>query len=495
MIQRYKSFQTKQKLEELVFLLEGHVMYSNRFKEKLGNIKSKSKLAKFLFDFEVQYFEDDKVLKNNYVDTTDKEDKVTFISQVKFNQMQDRTNVDLDPYEVKGRNEIGVGRCVRSLAELGKFEFTDKELEEFVNLYKSKTDIKDEEFRLVSGDDIKFWYSEKNYYKDWGSGSLFNSCMRDVDSDYFDIYSNSDCCQLLILIRKDESDNELLIGRALIWKPTKMLTSIGKFTEAKYFMDRIYCSRDSDEQKFKNYAYEQGWLYKVHNNSNNEKGMMFYLKNEIVKIKIICYVDGNCDEYPYMDTLKFLNNDKDELSNIGYEDGYMLEDTDGECGQCSDCEGSGKGNCDNCDGRESVDCSDCNGTGSEYCDDCDGSGYINCNECDGNSNKDCSICNGDCEIDCECCNGSGEIEDDKGEVVDCVHCEGSGKKKCKKCNGSGEEECKYCDGSGREDCTRCDGCGTQDCPRCEGSGEVSCPECYGEGNGMCEECTGLIKRL
>lgn len=495
MIQRYKSFQTQQKFEELIILLEGQVEYSDKFREKLGIIKPKSKLAEFLFDFEDEYFSDDKVLKNNYIDTTDKDDKVTFISQIKFDQMQDKTNDDLDPYEVKGRTEIGVGRCVRSLAELGKFEFTDKELEEFVNLYKAKADTKGEKFKLVSGDKIKFWYNEENYYEDWGSGSLSNSCMKDVDSDYFDIYSDSDCCQLLILTRKNESGDELLIGRALIWKPAKMFTKEGKFTGAQYVMDRIYCMRDSDEQKFKNYADEKGWMYKVHNNSNNEKGMIFNLKGEIVKVKIVCYVDGDCDEYPYMDTLKFLNDDKDELSNIGYEDGYMLEDTDGDCSRCIDCDGSGKGDCDNCDGRESVECPDCEGNGSEDCSRCDGDGEIDCRECDGNGEKDCSICDGECEIDCEWCNGSGEVEDKKGKMKECVHCEGSGKKKCKQCDGSGEEECEDCEGSGKEECSECEGECTKDCSRCEGSGDVPCPTCEGEGSGMCDECTGLIKRL
>jgi len=404
MIKGYKSFLILEKLKELQIILEGNIEFSDLFKEKLFDIKSKSKLAEEIYDLQDKYYEDDKVLKNNYIDVTDKEDKVTFISQVKFYQMQDKVEDELNPYEIKGRTEIGVGRCIRALADMAQIEFTDKELEDFVNLYKAKADNTGEEFKLVKDEKIKYWYNEDNYYEDWGQGSLSGSCMRDVDEDYFDIYSDSKCCQLLILTRKDEDDEKKLIGRALVWKPSQMLLKGDvKFEGAEYFMDRIYCMRDSDEQKFKNFADENGWLRKVHNNSDNLKGMILTLKGREIKLKIVCKVKGDCDEYPYMDTLKYLSKEKDEVSNIGFTKGYELEDTEGDCSRC-----------DNCSGK-----------GGEECDYCDESGKIYCDTCD----------------------GDGEIENDKGNL-----------KNCKDCKGKGEVECPECEGKGYSGlCAECTG--------------------------------------
>lgn len=193
MIKGYKSFLIVEKLKELQLILEGNIEYSDLFKEKLFDIKSKSKLAEEIYDLADEWY-DDKLLKNNFIDVTDKEDKVSFISQVRFDQMSEKTD-DLDPYTIKGRTEIGVGRCIKALADLSKIKFTDKELEEFVNLYKSKTKTEGEEFELVKGKDIKYWYDEDNYFEDYGEGPLSNSCMKDVDKSFFDIYSDSKCCQ------------------------------------------------------------------------------------------------------------------------------------------------------------------------------------------------------------------------------------------------------------------------------------------------------------
>ena len=48
MIKGYKSFLIVEKLKELELLLEGNIEYSDLFKEKLFDIKSKSKLIIYL---------------------------------------------------------------------------------------------------------------------------------------------------------------------------------------------------------------------------------------------------------------------------------------------------------------------------------------------------------------------------------------------------------------------------------------------------------------
>jgi hypothetical protein len=392
MIKGYKSFLILEKLKELQLILEGNIEFSDLFREKLFDIKPKSKLAEDIYNLQGEYY-DDKILKNNFIDVTDKEDKVTFISQVKFDQIQSGSDEDIDPYKVKGRVEIGVGRCVRALADIANIKFTDKELEDFVNLYKSKNITEGEEFDLVKGKDIKYWYSEDNYFDGYGEGSLSNSCMADVDKSYFDIYSDSKSCQLLILTKKMKG-KKLLIGRALVWNPSEIkLKEDVDFKGAEYFMDRIYCMKDSDEKKFLNYADEQGWLVKANNNSDNIRGMILKLRGETVKLKIVCKVEGDCDDYPYMDTLKYLSKEKNEISNIGFKKGYVLEDTDGDFSRCDDCDGKGSSECD-----------DCYGDGRVECDDCGGEGEITKKS---GKLKDCKDCKGKGEIDCPTCKGSG----------------------------------------------------------------------------------------
>ena len=462
-MKRYKSFLITEKLNQIQLLLEGGLQYSPRFTTKLEDISKKSKLAQFILNLEDDDY-DDNQLTQNYIDTTEKEDSITFISQDRVNK-----SAGSDPFTMKGRTETRVGRLIRGLCSLSGRTTTDKEIEDFVNLYKSKSATGGEKWKLVKGDKIQYWYNEENYYSETGSGSLGKSCMASEDCQgFFDIYTDSPSCQLLILLREDEEGEEKLIGRALVWKLVKRSLST-ELKTIEYFMDRIYCMKDSDEQKFKNFADEKGWLRKRGNNSNDETGMIFLLNNSQVKSRIEVNVKGDCDEYPYMDTLKFLSASKDKLSNIGFHDGFVLEDTDGSCYQCDTCDGSGYSECPLCYGNEEVECPDCYGVGTKDCDVCDGDGSRECESCEGRGSKDC-----------ESCEGNGEIN---GKI-------------CKKCKGSGEVNCAECKGGGSIECVKCQGRGTDDCDRCSGSGYSECPECKGgTSRPLCDACTGLIKNV
>ena len=59
----------------------------------------------------------------------------------------------------KSRNTVKLGKLVNSIFP-GKY--TAKEVEEFVNIYKSKA-IDEKKFELVDGDDIMLWYYEDHY--------------------------------------------------------------------------------------------------------------------------------------------------------------------------------------------------------------------------------------------------------------------------------------------------------------------------------------------
>ncbi len=314
----------------------------------------------------------------------------------------------------KGRQEIFVGRGIRALLTSAGIQFLDKDLEEFVNLYKATVDKMNDRFQYfesVKGEDIGHWYHYGTYYE--RQGSLGSSCMSNVNKNYFDIYmSNPDVCELVIL--KYEEDDRLIVGRALLWT----------LSDGKKFMDRIYTIKDSDVQLFRDWARENGWYAKQYN-SSTDSGKAIAPDGSNVDLGTIT-VDikrGMYEAYPYLDTLKYFKPGDGTLSNrrTGGSDEYTLEDTSGELYRC------------------------------EYC---GGSGNQTCGDCDGDGEWDCSRCNGNGERNCTECGGTGEIDGEEGK-----------------------EECPSCDGNGKEECSYCDGRGTVECDNCNGRGEHSCYEC------------------
>ena len=230
----------------------------------------------------------------------------------------------------KSRNSVKIGKFINKVFP-GKFK--DKDVEDFVNKMKAASSLKGEEFELVDGKDIEFWYKEDNYAE--VKGSLGNSCMRN-ESGIFRIYTdNPEVCKMLIL-----KENDRLLGRALIWK----LNSIKEWRgtdkiESEYFMDRQYTIKDSDVEKFRNYAKEKGWLYKTYNNHYSFLGVTKPDGDDIkadmtVQVKKADSYDYDYGRYPYLDTFRRYNpqtgifyNDEDEDSDN--EGMYILDDTGG----------------------------------------------------------------------------------------------------------------------------------------------------------------------
>ena len=315
----------------------------------------------------------------------------------------------------KGRQEIFVGRGIRALLTSAGIKFLDKDLEEFVNLYKATVDKMNDRFQYfqsVKDHEIGHFYNYRNYKE--RSGSLGSSCMSNVNPDYFDIYiSNPDVCELVIL--KSEEDDSLIVGRALLWT----------LSDGKKFMDRIYTIKDSDVQLFRDWAKENGWYSKQYNSSSDSgraidpnTGEQVDLGTIVVDIK-----KGFYEAYPYLDTLKYFKPGNGTLSNrrSGGEE-YILEDTGGELYRCEYCGGSGRQTCYNCDGD----------------------GYWECGNCDG-----------DGEVQCDECSGNGHVQDAEGNDTDCDSCGGSGKNTCSRCDGDGRQECGDCDGRGEVTCHEC----------------------------------------
>lgn len=226
------------------------------------------------------------------------------------------------------RTPIGIGRLVRAILKAAGISFTDSDLEKFVNDYKSTIDVINDafsRFEVVSGSRIATIYHQDNYESD--GGTLGQSCMSDMSESTFDIYTrNPEVCQLVILwspqggsIVSGKFRSNKICGRALLWKTR----------EGDYFMDRIYTTRDSDVELFKKYAQKNGWWCKRAQNSNNNFSVE--LGNQTKNAAYTVDLKHWNGEYPYLDSLAYLNSSSGELSNKRDEISadYLLNDTCG----------------------------------------------------------------------------------------------------------------------------------------------------------------------
>lgn len=253
--------------------------------------------------------EEENLFDISYIDIDrEKDDCITFLSSQrvwmkKGFQNQEEANIkpspDSDLWTTSGRQQISVGKFINKIFD----NFSEIAVDKFVNTYKAEIaaiTIYDR-FKLVRGEDIKFWYAERNYYTQGGNGPLLTSCMRydgaggKTCQPYLEIYSNNpEKCSLLILTNKENK----LLGRALVWFNLRKPTD-------KTFMDRIYVAKQSDVELFKKYAQEQGWLYKNEQRADD----MSYIEDGVRVNKSIALQlkPHTYKYYPYMDTLKYYN--------------------------------------------------------------------------------------------------------------------------------------------------------------------------------------------
>jgi len=237
------------------------------------------------------------------------------------------------------RNSIKVGRLVRAILKAYGSKVVDKDMEEFTNTYKATFDFTQDvlkQFDIVKGDDISYWYDnsdEERYVS--GGGTLNNSCMAESPSEYFDMYcNNTNEIQMVILygddgeIKDGKFVSDQIKGRALLWKAN--IDGV-----AGTFMDRIYTSNDSDVELFKQYAEKNNWWYKKSQSMEPREtitnGSRSIYKGAILTVKLTGN-GGTWDRYPYMDTMCYLNQDSDTLTNSDDEDleiDRTFRDTDG----------------------------------------------------------------------------------------------------------------------------------------------------------------------
>lgn len=273
----------------------------------------------------------------------------------------------------QGRQEGKPGRVIQKiLTPEARAQINDAELATFGDHTRAAGLLESGTIQLVSGPDIADWYHEDTYadkVDEYGNGtSLAKSCMRSVDSSYFDIYTqHPEQCRMAILT----NDDDMLIGRALVWETDQGFT----------FMDRIYGDEDVQEA-FKAYARTQQWHHRTRQTYDNKTSITTpggYTDSIELTVTLENMQTGW--HFPYVDTFTYYCPNSNQLTNDeDNEDAeYSLHSLAG--GKYDHRNRNRRVSCYYC--NERLDPNDCyrDNDGDALCEDCYGQHYTSCARC------------------------------------------------------------------------------------------------------------------
>lgn len=304
----------------------GNLYFDDELKNFLKSASSKSIISYLLIEGNGPLLNEE----GNFISREKNElDVISYIPNNKYDKNKISNSIFTDR---KNRTPIKIGRFVRkflSKEAIKEHNITDKEIEEFVNMFKSyfNPDIKN--LHIVSGEEILKWYLEENYSMSFNRkcGTLWNSCMRQSERNKFlKLYSdNPDKVKMLILL----DDEGMLRSRALLWE--NVYDNNGRIYK---FMDRVYALYDYDIVLFENWAKENGYITKHIQNSKSETHFDIN-GNHIETIMSIKLDNHNMKYYPYLDTFKFYDKETGIFSNYRGNDKfyYRLTQSNGSLEQ------------------------------------------------------------------------------------------------------------------------------------------------------------------
>lgn len=201
-----------------------------------------------------------------------------------------KSNISLVPSFVNERkSDLKVGRFLRKI--LPEDKASNKDIECIVNAFKSHNEYLkniDKHFKVVEGEDIKYWYYEDKYVPN--QSILNNSCMRfEKCQEYFDLYTEPEN-GVKMLILTDVHDR--LLCRALLWT----------LDNGTKYMDRIY-GREHTIKTFIQWGKDNGYTLFYDEGWDDYTEMKVTLKADYGKY------------FPYLDTFRYMINREPVDSN------------------------------------------------------------------------------------------------------------------------------------------------------------------------------------
>jgi hypothetical protein len=307
-------------------LLESLLYYSPKFRQTL--YKLKHEISKDLLSIEGDNITPDLT----FIDIDD-EGNITFSQMDKAVQKIDKhmvgkTQVDklwqrevgdmIYNADLKGtgpgiftdkRNVIKLGKLVKNIF---KDKYTDKEIEDFINNFKSLKS--QEKIELWSGKMIAKAY-DSNEYK-YKVGTLGNSCMNDKFNFLTLYYNNPETCRVAVLL-----ENDKIVARAIVWKIKSAHEFYDRHNRKRYnkvnipyLLDRVYSTDDYMVLKMTRWAENQGWASKYYNNSSEKDVIHFNGKKMYCELQVEAN-PPNGESFPYMDTFTRYDIQKKTLYN------------------------------------------------------------------------------------------------------------------------------------------------------------------------------------
>jgi len=247
----------------------------------------------------------DSIISDKIIDSYNNKDSF------RYNRINITNDIDMVSYNILNGQTVQYVKLGKIINKLYPREFTNTDIEEFVNQYKAEI-RNDLIFNIVDGEDIRLYY--KDEYSD-NDGTIGSSCMRhNRCQEYLDIYTeNPDKVKLLILFKKINNivkppRRNKIIGRALLWYADNL---------NKFVMDKIYISN-----------YEYKFSFEKYRKENN----ILTLDEPIDMYSIL--KPGYYKHYPFLDNL-FLYQPKTGIitNSIKYTDSsykvIILDDTYG----------------------------------------------------------------------------------------------------------------------------------------------------------------------
>ncbi|MCB1712589.1 MAG: hypothetical protein KDH96_09010 [Candidatus Riesia sp.] len=248
----------------------------------------------------------------SYIDRARETDMVTFTMADRVIDDIDERGLEYNSKEIfnvrpgwtENRQRLKIGRLIRKLTD---DRFSAKEIEDFVNRFKSisKKDVDGLKWKRVHGSELNYWYYNENYVR--GGGTLNRSCLRKSNKNHYINFlsGNPNKIRMLLLL----NENNKLLARALMWKLTEPVGRI--------YMDRIYSRFDEDVNLFTESAVKNGWLYKSKQTYGGDVNVIDGRNGEEKWVKMV--VDGfeklNFAGYPYMDTFQYYDPIKKIITN------------------------------------------------------------------------------------------------------------------------------------------------------------------------------------